>query len=187
MFVITLSLERGQRVDQKQELRCAGRTGSRDRVETSHMVSSARVAMHSRDEPKRPGRSSGGDANVVLGDRTPCGATADRDSVRPVARGCWGAPTIGASRPAPRQDGNAAIAWTSFHDAWVRCMKQLMERGARSSVPGSLGASCNFNKFILRVPIYIERSWVHKRACSKAARRGSPRVVHTLRSERIWQ
>jgi hypothetical protein len=43
-----------------------------------------------------------------------------------------------------------------------------VSNGAKVASRG-LAATCNFNKFARRVPIYIRLTWVHKRACCRAA------------------
>ena len=50
---------------------------------------------------------------------------------------------------------------------------------------GCVAATCNFYKFVLRVPIYIRLTWVHKRACCRAVHPERLRSGCPLRSERI--
>jgi hypothetical protein len=44
----------------------------------------------------------------------------------------------------------------------------LASQGGKVAAQG-IAATCNFNKFAWRVPIYIRLTWVHKRACCRAA------------------
>ena len=67
----------------------------------------------------------------------------------------------------------------------LRRRPALASRDARTLIRRARAATCNFNKFMLRVPIYIRLSWVHKRACCAAAHREPRAAVAHLRSERI--
>lgn len=137
---------------------------SRDRVETSHVLPSARFAV--RGAVWMKASKPTGSGAIARRDRTACAVGACRQ--RRVG-GCFSRQTSAASLRRRR----------------LRRRRALSSRDARTLIRRARAATCNFNKFMLRVPIYIRLSWVHKRACCAAAHREPRAAVAHLRSERI--